>query len=517
MASVGFKGESEAKRPQVQVGDPFMEKLLLEACLELMEGNSIIGVQDFGAAGLTSASAEMAARGGCGMNLELSRVPLREEGMDPYEIALSESQERMLLVVRKGTEGEVEGVFRKWGVDAVVIGEVIGDQDLVLRWKGAVAGRVPVRALVDEAPRYDRPARKPDWQEEIQSLRLEALPDSEDPEAALKTLLSSPNIASKEWVYRQYDHLVQLNTVVPPGSDAALLRVKGTGMGLALTVDGHGRLCYLDPYLGGVHAVAEAARNLACVGAEPIGVSDCLNFGNPEDPSVMWQFVECLRGIGDACRALDIPVVSGNVSFYNETDGHSIFPTPTIAMVGTVADFHHHVPLGFQAAGDLVVLLGGQTLSLGGSEFLSAIHGLTRGRPAEVDLEQERNVLDLCRRGIRQGVLRSAHDVSDGGLAVALAESCLCGAPTADGASVRIPIEARKDLALFGESSGRIVVSVSRSRMEELSGLAQGLGVPVHVLGEVGRERLEIAGLVSVETDRLRGLWSGAFARMMGE
>jgi phosphoribosylformylglycinamidine synthase len=517
MASEGFKGEADARKPQVQVGDPFTEKLLLEACMELAERDIVIGIQDLGAAGLASASAEMASRGNSGMDLELSSVPLREQGMDPVEIALSESQERMLLVVQKGSEGEVERIFQKWDLDAAVIGKVTSRQDLVLRWQGRTVVEVPISSLVGMAPSYERPAAKPPWQEDLQSLETRSIVESQDPTESLERLLGSPNIGSKDWVYQQYDYLVQSNTLVPPGSGAAVLRVKGTRVGLGLTVDGNSRFCYLDPYGGGVHAVAEAARNLACVGGEPIGVSDCLNFGNPEDPHVMWQFIECVRGIGAACRAFAIPIVSGNVSFYNETDGRSIFPTPTIAMVGLLPDARLRGNSGFQSEDDVIVLLGDPRSELGGSEYLKVIHGLIKGSPASVDLQSEQRLHSLCRTGIQKGLLRSAHDVSDGGLAVALAESCFYGAPGAKGAQVHVEVSGPRDVALFGESPGRIISSVAPSDLAALSWMAEKMGVPLQVLGRVTGEGLEIEGIACWDTKRLQNIWSGAFALMMGE
>ena len=366
MASEAFSEEAEKRRPTVQVGDPFTEKLLLEACLELMKGDSLVGIQDMGAAGLTSSAAEMAARGGTGVDLDLSRVPLRERGMTPYEILLSESQERMLIVAKKGREKEVQRVFEKWDLDAVVVGKVTRERMFRALFDGCEVARIPVAALTSEAPLYHRAAERPQGQDELQKLDLEKIEEPKDLGAALKLLLDSPNIASKEWVYRQYDHFVRSNTVVAPGADAAVIRIKGSAKGLALTVDGNGRYCFLDPYVGGILAVAEAARNLACVGATPLGLSDCLNFGSPERPDVMWQFSQVIQGMRDACITLGVPVVSGNVSFYNETDGVPIYPTPTIAMVGLLPKVDRYVTPWFKSPGDLVVLLGRNREELGG-------------------------------------------------------------------------------------------------------------------------------------------------------
>ncbi|MGH7829849.1 MAG: phosphoribosylformylglycinamidine synthase subunit PurL, partial [Candidatus Binatia bacterium] len=358
MASEAFSQEAESRRPTVQVGDPFTEKLLLEACLELMRTDCLVGIQDMGAAGLTSSAAEMAGRGGVGIELDLSRVPLREQGMTPYEILLSESQERMLLVAKKGKENEVTRIFAKWDLDAVVVGKVTGDGLFRTLFRAEEVTRIPISGLTTDVPVYMRPAERPKHQEDLQKLDLESITIPTNLSATLKAILDSPNIASKEWVYRQYDYFVRSNTVVSPGADAAVIRIKGTKKGLALTVDANGRYCYLDPYAGGILAVAEAARNLACVGARPLGLTDCLNFGSPERPDVMWQFSQVIQGMRDGCLALNVPVVSGNVSFYNETDGVPIYPTPTVGMVGLLRKVESHVTPWFKAEGDLVVLLG---------------------------------------------------------------------------------------------------------------------------------------------------------------
>ena len=367
MASESFSDEKEQRRPTVQVGDPFTEKLLLEACLELMEKDYIVGIQDMGAAGLTSSSAEMAGRGGAGIELNLSAVPLRESGMTPYEILLSESQERMLLVAKQGSEAEIAKIFDKWDLDAAVVGRVTDDQRFRALWHGVEVVDIPVRALTKEAPEYQRAAARPAQQEHLQQLDLAKIAEPRDLGLALKQMLGSPNLASKEWIYRQYDQYVRTNTVVGPGADAAVIRIKGSTKALALTVDGNSRYCYLDPYVGGVIAVAEAARNLACDGARPVGLTDCLNFGSPENPDVMWQFGEVIRGMRDACTAIEVPVVSGNVSFYNETDGKPIYPTPTIGMVGLLDKVELVVTPWFKTSGDVVVLLGRTREELGAS------------------------------------------------------------------------------------------------------------------------------------------------------
>jgi phosphoribosylformylglycinamidine synthase len=512
MASESFSEEKEQRRPTVQVGDPFTEKLLLEACLELMEKDSVIGIQDMGAAGLTSSSAEMAGRGGCGVELDLSAVPLRESGMTPYEILLSESQERMLLVAKQGSEGEVRKIFEKWDLDAVVIGRVTDDQHFRALWRDQEVANIPIHALTKDAPSYQRPAVRPPQQDQLQQLDLGAVKEPKDLGATLKQLLASPNIASKEWIYRQYDQFVRTNTVVGPGADAAVIRVKGTSKGLALTVDGNSRYCYLDPYVGGVVAVAEAARNLACVGARPIGLTDCLNFGSPENPEVMWQFAQVIQGMRDACTALHVPVVSGNVSFYNETDGIPIYPTPTIGMVGLIEKVERVVTPWFKASGDVVAMLGRTREELGGSEYLKWVHGLTRGTPPWIDLKVEQAVQVCCLEAIDRQLLASAHDVSDGGLAVALAECCIGNPEKPLGVRLETREMIRGDASLFSESQSRIVVSLKEENLDRLKEIAVKHNVPMQVIGEVGGTRFVIQPLMQLPVDELKSIWSGALA-----
>jgi phosphoribosylformylglycinamidine synthase len=508
MASESFSEEKEQRRPTVQVGDPFTEKLLLEACLELMEHDYIVGIQDMGAAGLTSSSAEMAARGGVGIELDVSRVPLRETGMTPYEILLSESQERMLLVARRGTEEEIRRIFEKWDLDAVVIGRVTGDQQFRALFDGVEVARIPVAALTKEAPVYQRPVSRPAGLDELQHFEAASIAEPKDLGATLKELLAAPNIASKEWIFRQYDHYVRGNTVVAPGADAAVIRVKNTQKGLALTVDGNSRYCFLDPYVGGVIAVAEAARNLACVGARPIGLTDCLNFGSPENPAVMWQFAEVIRGMRDACIALKVPVVSGNVSFYNETDGTPIYPTPTVGMVGLLEPVEKALTPWFKSAGDLVVLLGRPREEVGASEYLKFIHGQTRGTPPWIDLKLEQAVQNCCRDAIEEGLLRSAHDISDGGLAVALAECCVSGLDKPLGVRIETPEMNRGDAFLFGESQSRIIVSLAEGNLARLREVAARHAAPLQVIGTVGGSHLVIRPLLALPVEDVRAAWS---------
>ena len=507
MASESFSEEKEQRRPTVQVGDPFTEKLLLEACLELMEKDCIVGIQDMGAAGLTSSSSEMAGRGGSGIEIDLSRVPLREEGMTAYEILLSESQERMLLVAKQGTEDKVKKIFDKWDLDAVVIGRVTGDHQFRALFDGVEVARIPISALTKEAPVYQRPAERPANQDEIEQLDLSKIEEPKDLGATLKLILGSPNIVSKEWVYRQYDHYVRSNTVVAPGADAAVLRVKGTQKGLALTVDGNSRYCFLDPYVGGVLAVAESARNLACVGARPLGLTDCLNFGSPENPEVMWQFAEVIRGMRDACIALKVPVVSGNVSFYNETDGKPIYPTPTVGMVGLLTKVERVVTPWFKSPGDIVALLGRTREELGGSEYLKLVHGLVKGTPPWIDLKQEQAVQNCCIEAIEKGILRSAHDISDGGLGVALAECCISGPEKPLGVRIDTHEMIRGDALLFSESQSRIVVSLQEKDLSQLQELAAQHNTPLQVIGTVGGTRLVIQPLFQLPVEELKSIW----------
>jgi phosphoribosylformylglycinamidine synthase len=519
MASAEFDEKTEAKRPAVQVGDPFMEKLLLEACLEVMKTDALVGIQDMGAAGLTCSTCEMGARGGVGIEIDVAHVPQRESGMSPYEVMLSESQERMLLIVKRGREAEVERIFEKWDLHAVRIGEVTGDGLLRVREHGRLVAELPNKALADEAPLYDRPRSRPAYLDEARTLDLSGVRPSQAPTRTLLHLLATPTIASKRWVYRQYDHMVRTNTIVLPGGGAGVVRVKGTTRALAVSLDGNGRYCYLDPFLGAQLAVAEAARNVACAGALPIGATNNLNFGNPERPEIMWQLAEAVRGIGHACRALEIPITGGNVSLYNETDGRAILPTPVLGVVGLIEDAGRALGMAFRA-GVQIVLLGQGRGELGGSEYLLGLHGLLRGAPPALDLEAERRLQHLLVEAAADGILRSAHDCSEGGLAVTLAEACF-GHGT--GADVDLPLEVvpadalAVDATLFGESASRVVVTVDPGRADELIGRSEAAGVPARVIGETGGERLRIrvdgAEAVDVDLREAERAWTGGVER----
>jgi phosphoribosylformylglycinamidine synthase len=496
MASAEFDDKSAEKRPAVQVGDPFMEKLLLEACLEVMKTDLLVGIQDMGAAGLTSSSTEMGARGGAGIEIDVSLVPQRESGMTPYEIMLSESQERMLMVVKKGREAEVERIFEKWDLHAVRIGEVTTDGRLRVRNRGEIVADLPNKSLTDDAPRYRRPMAEPAYLREAQQLSVASLGTPKSAREVFRALLAAPDVASKRWVYRQYDHMVRTNTLVVPGMGAGVVRLKETGRALALSVDCNARFVYLDPYAGAQLAVAEASRNVACAGAQPIGATNCLNFGNPERPEIMWQFARAVEGMGAACRALDVPITGGNVSLYNETDGKAVLPTPTLGVVGLIDDAANVVRRAFQGAGDAIVLLGDSREELGGSEYLKVMHGLVRGVPPALDLEREAALQRLLVAAAGGGLIRSAHDCAEGGLAVTLAE---CAFDTGLGFDADVPPVAATtpafgDVAtLFGESASRVIVSVRREQVDELLALAAREQVPAAVIGRVGGSRIRIA------------------------
>jgi phosphoribosylformylglycinamidine synthase len=517
MASATFEEGAMERRPTVQVGDPFTEKLLLEACLEAMETGAIVGIQDMGAAGLACACSEMPARAGTGMEVELSRVPQRETGMTPFEIMLSESQERMLLVASRGREADIKRVFAKWELDAVEIGRVTDDGTLRVKMDGRVVAEVPVSALADEAPVYEKPTSRPPWQDALEAFDPLSLPEPADLAETLIALLGSPAIASKEWVYRQYDQQVGINSLVLPGSDAGVLRIRGTRKAIALTTDCNARFVYLNPRLGAAMAVAEAARNLAVTGARPLGLTDCLNFGSPERPEILWQFKEAVAGIAEACRALEIPVVGGNVSFYNETQGQAILPTPVIGMAGLIDEAESRRTQWFDGEGDRIALLGPDVVSLGGSEYLWATRGKMAGRLAPLDLDQERRVQEACRAAIAAGLVRSAHDCAEGGLAVTLAECCLSG-PRPIGARVALEDDGRRaDLVLFGEGPSRVVVSVPPEGERHFERLMGEFALPWRWIGRVGGEALVVtrgaAVAIAAPLDRMAHAWRAGFER----
>ncbi len=501
MASAEFDDEALEKRPTVQVGDPFLEKLLLEACLEAMRSGAIEGIQDMGAAGLTSSSVEMAARAGNGLELDLTLVPQRETGMTAYEMLLSESQERMLIVARKGREKEVVEIFNKWDLDAVVIGKVVEGDRLKIVHNGVLEADLPVLALTDEAPKYERPmaaARHGDTETRGRGDENRR-PKTQDLTEALKMLLSSSNICSKRWVYEQYDSMVRTNTVITPGADAAVVRVKETRRAIAMCLDGNGKFTAIDPREGAKLAVAEAARNVVCVGARPIGVTNCLNFASPERPEVMWSFSEVIDGISEACNAFETPIVSGNVSFYNETDGKGILPTPTIGMVGLIEDTRKIITHGFKNDGDIIAVLGVTKDDLAASEYAQTIlnHStdelIANGQMPTVDLVQERLVQDTLLKLADEMLLNSAHDCSDGGLAVAIAESCFSSLGRhAIGANIELADNGlTAESRLFGESPSRIVISFAAEHLENVEKIASDC--PFEVIGSVSGKELRTA------------------------
>jgi phosphoribosylformylglycinamidine synthase II len=520
MASAEFDDKSAEKRPAVQVGDPFMEKLLLEACLEVMKSEALVGIQDMGAAGLTCSTSEMGSRGGAGVEIDVSLVPQRETGMTPYEIMLSESQERMLLVVKRGREAEVERIFDKWDLHAVRIGEVTSDDRLRVKDRGALVADVPNRALTDEAPVYQRPVSRPEYLDEVRRLDLDRLPRPPHGNEGLLRLLGSPTIASKRWIYRQYDHMVRTNTINLPGSGAGVVRVKGTDRALAMSVDGNGRYGYLDPRQGAILAVAEAARNVACTGARPLGATNCLNFGNPERPSIMWQFAQAVEGIGAACRALGVPITGGNVSLYNETDGRAIYPTPVIGVVGLLEHADRVMSSRFPDEGLAVVLFGESRGELGGSEYLKVVYDQVRGVPPTIDLDGERRLQGLLVELAEARLIRSANDCSDGGIAVALAESAF-GSGSGSGVDVSIDSTAisqnavvNEAAALFGESASRVLVSVPSADVPAVLERARTAGVPARAIGHTGGTRLRIAiggrGVIDIDVAQAERVWADA-------
>lgn len=517
-ASEELTEASDEKRPAVQVGDPFTEKLLLEACLELIEAGIVKGIQDMGAAGLTSSSAEMASKAGNGVELDLDQVPQREAGMTPYELMLSESQERMLLVVEKGREHEVRAVFDKWGVNMAVIGRVTGDGRLRLRHKGEEVCDIPVGTLVDEAPVYDRKASVPTYYVNNSDLDVSRTLQTDDCGAALKQLLQSPTIASKRWVYQQYDYMVQANTAVQPGSDAAVVRLRGTNKALAMATDGNGRYVYLDPQMGGAIAVAESARNVVCSGAEPLAITNCLNFGSPENPETFWQLEESVKGMRDACDVLQTPVTGGNVSLYNETQGEAIFPTPVVGMIGLVHNVEHITQQAFTHAGDAVLLLGETYAELGGSEWQYVREGEPSGRPPQIDLTTECLVQRAALKAIQKSLVRSAHDLSEGGLAVALAEACIGNGL---GADIHIDTQLTATEILFSESQSRILLSVDDDKLDDFVTLAAKFGVSVYNIGKVTEVGTPLKVTVNGQTavtesvSELDALWEGAIPCQM--
>jgi phosphoribosylformylglycinamidine synthase subunit PurL len=528
MASAEFDEEALEKRPTVQVGDPFLEKLLLEACLEAMRSGAVAGIQDMGAAGLTCSTCEMAARADTGIEIDLSLVPQRETGMTAYEMLLSESQERMLIVAHKGREREVIEIFAKWDLDAVIIGEVHDDSRMRVRHDGEVVCDVPVKALTDEAPIYERPMKSVvSGQGSVVSRTAQPgnngqlTTDNEQSHGeALLKLLASPNLASKEWVYRQYDHMVRTNTAVLPGADAAVVRIKETRRALAVALDGNGRYCSINPREGAKLVVAEAARNVVCVGAQPIAITNCLNFASPERPEVMWAFSEVIDGIAEACKAFGTPVVSGNVSFYNETEGRGIVATPVIGMLGLLDDVRRVIQPGFKNPGDFIAMLGATRDDLAASEYLSVIRGAIGDRVPKLDLTVELAVQAACLSAAQKGLLRSAHDCADGGLAVALAECCFSSLNREPmGADIDITGEYDVATRLFSESPSRIIISFDEALLGDIEEVVAAAGCQMTLLGNVGSDRLRIESdgedVIQLDVAEMESAWRSSLAQKL--
>jgi phosphoribosylformylglycinamidine synthase II len=487
-ASEELSEKSEARRPQVQIGDPFTEKLLLEATLEMIEAGMLVGIQDMGAAGITCSCSETAFRGGQGIHIDTARVPVRETGMTPYEILLSESQERMLVIARPERLNDVRSLCAKWQLEAAVIGEVTAGGRFTVDHQGERKVDLPadVLALGGRVPQYKRAERRPAYLDELGAADTTHLPLPDDWNAVLRRMLASPNLADKSWVYRQYDTSVRTATTIWPGIDAGVLRIRKTPSALAATIDGNGRYCYLNPRRGAQIAVAEAARNLVCVGAQPLAVTNCLNFGNPYKPEMYYQFAECVRGMGEACRAFDTPVTGGNVSFYNEDPQRAVYPTPTIGMIGRIEDVGLITTADFKRAGDAVALIGATRDELGGSEYLKVMHGQVAGQIPSLDFALELRVQRFVMRAIRAGWIHSAHDCADGGLAVTLFESCLTPSEHLWGLDVDLSgIDLRPDALLFGETQSRVVISFDPSMRTALEAAAAQDGVPLAILGRV--------------------------------
>ncbi len=515
-ASEEISEKSEERRPSVQIGDPFMEKLLLEATLEIIAEDLIVGIQDLGGAGLSCSTSETAARGGSGIEIDVSLVPVREENMIPYEMMLSESQERMLVIAKKGLEKRVQEIFKKWGLHSVIIGKVTEDKMLRVKNHGEVVAEIPAAtlALGSGAPQYTRERKKPEYLHEANKLNLDELEVPEDLNSVLLQLLGAPNIASKKWVYQQYDTQVRTGTVVGPGSDAAIIRIRKTNKALATCTDCNGRYCYLNPRVGGRIAVAESARNVVCSGAKPLAITNCLNFGDPYDPEVYWTFAECVAGMGEACRALGTPVTGGNVSFYNEDPQRIVYPTPVVGMLGLVEDLKHVTTAGFKEEGDQIVLLGETREELGGSEYLKVMHGLVRGETPELNLEKEKRIQEACLAMIRAGLVKSAHDCSEGGLAVALAE---CAILSGDhlGAKIKLDRRMRLDALLFGETQSRIIITLKEEELASAEEVAKAHQIPFALIGKVEGHDLRIDGAVDLSVHTLLDAYDKAIERIM--
>ncbi|HMN49817.1 MAG TPA: phosphoribosylformylglycinamidine synthase subunit PurL [Ignavibacteriaceae bacterium] len=516
-ASEEISAKSEAKRPSVQVGDPFTEKLLLEATLEIIKNDLLIGIQDMGAAGISCSTSEMSAKGESGMKINLDKVPLREKGMTAYEIMLSESQERMLCCVKKGYEDRVKSVFEKWDLHCEIIGEVTDDGLLHIDYHGERMATMPPFDLVlgGGAPVYIREQKEPEYLKETRKFDSKTLPEPKDLKEVFLKVFSSPNIVSKQWVYHQYDSMVRTNTVVGPGCDAAVILVKGTKKALAMKTDCNSRYVYLNPKEGTKIAVAESARNIVCSGGVPLGVTNCLNFGNPYKPEVYWQFAQAIAGMGEACRHFDTPVTGGNVSFYNESPDTAVYPTPTIGMVGLVEDLKHITTSYFKDEGDVIYLLGEDKEELGGSEYAKVIHNKVAGESPTINLDEEKKLQDTLLNLIRKGLIKSAHDISEGGIVSALAECCIINQEKQIGCEVEIPIKSRKDFSLFSESQSRIIISVSKEKLLDLERELKISSIKFTKLGFVSGSELKLKNLFEVSVKELFDIYYNTIPGIM--
>jgi len=518
-ASEEISEESESKRPSVQIGDPFTEKLLLEATLEIIKKDLVIGVQDMGAAGITCSTTEMSHRGGAGMEIDISKVPVREEGMIPYEIMLSESQERMLVIGKMGFENQLLDVFKKWGLPAVQIGVVTDDGFVSVRRNGDLVARVPAYDLVlgGGAPVYERERKRPKYLDEIRKLDINSIPQPSDYNEVLLKLMSSHSIANKGWIYHQYDHMVRTNTSVFPGSDAAVLRIRKTNHALAFSTDCNGRYCYLNPRRGAQIAVSESARNVVASGARPVAITNCLNFGNPYKPEMFWCFYEAVMGMGEACRKFDTPVTGGNVSFYNEDQigGRAVYPTPTIGMMGLIDDIGHITTQYFKDEGDIIILIGKTLEELGGSEYIRIMHGLIKGDAPFIDLDYEKKNQDAVLDLIKAGMMKSCHDLSEGGLAVGLAECCITNQEMQIGCKIDIKYKIRPDIQLFAESQSRFIISVDPSKKIDVQNHLEKMEIDYEVIGMATGDRLVINDILDLPLSGLDDPYFNSINRIM--
>jgi phosphoribosylformylglycinamidine synthase len=518
-ASEELSDESEEKRSSVQVGDPFTEKLLLEATLELIKEDVIEGIQDMGAAGLTSSSSEISAKSELGIELQLDNMHLREKDMIPYEIMLSESQERMLVICKPGKEELFEEICRKWDLDFTKIGKVTDDKNLKVFFKGEMVADIPSASLAagEGAPVYERESKRPAYLDQVQNLNIDTLQVPEDISAAFMKVFSSPNIVSKQWVYEQYDYMVRTNSVIQPGGDAAVVRIKGTNRALSTKTDCNARYVYLDPRMGAAIAVAESARNVVCTGAQPVAVTNCLNFGNPYKPEVFWQFKEAIAGMGESCRSLETPVTGGNVSFYNESESYQVYPTPVIGMLGIIDDLSHITPAGFQEEGDLVYLIGKTLPELGGSEYLKRIHNQVAGLPPHLDLETEKKVQEVTLNAIRAGLVQSCHDLADGGLAVGLAESCIVNKNNSLGLKAQLTSDLPDHVLAFSESQSRFIISILPENKKEFEKHLFDNDIPFSHLGEVGGNSFSFNDFFDFSLEELKEIYYSTIPSIMNQ